>query len=100
VDSAAEPVREMYLKPYAWEQSDIRLQCSFCGHTMEIRKGEPLPGELETFTSRGRRYLDCPKCQNGFLKIYVRRKRGKWSFKAKTVYVQPIEWRTKSKQDR
>ncbi|MCW4026821.1 MAG: hypothetical protein NWE76_05010 [Candidatus Bathyarchaeota archaeon] len=69
------------------------LQCSFCAHRTEVRKAESIPQELETFSSRGWRYLSCPRCQNGFLKIYVKTKTGRWRFMSKTLYAEAIGWR-------
>jgi len=84
-----------YLKPYAWRKSDIKLQCSFCNYSTEIEKGKQVPETLKIFKSRGRLYLSCPKCINGYLKISVKTKRGRWRLKAKTLYTEAIMWRQK-----
>jgi len=83
----------VHLKPYAWQKSDIKLECSFCGYSMEIQKSELIPETLKIFQSRGRLYLSCPKCINGYLKILVKTKRGKWHPKAKTLYTEAIMWK-------
>jgi len=82
-----------YLKPYAWQKSDLMLQCSFCNYSMEIKKGEEVPETLKIFKSRGRLYLSCPKCINGYLRILIKTSRGKWLLKAKTLYTEAIKWR-------
>jgi len=84
-----------YLKPYAWQKSEIKLQCSFCTYSIEVKKGESIPETLETFKNRGRLYLSCPKCINGYLKILVKTKTGKWRLKAKTLYTEAILWQLK-----
>jgi len=81
-----------YLKPYAWQKSDIKLQCSFCNYSTEVGRGESFPETLKIFKNRGRFYLSCPKCVNGYLKILVKTKRGKWHLKAKTLYTEAIMW--------
>jgi hypothetical protein len=82
-----------YLKPYAWQKSNIKLQCSFCNYSTEIEKGQKVPETFTIFESRGRLYLSCPKCVNGYLKIFVKTKRGKWHSKAKTLYTEAIIWK-------
>ncbi len=88
----------MYIEPYAWRQSDIKLQCSFCSHTEQVAKGRQIPQELETFASKGWRYLGCPRCLNGFLKIYIQTKTGKWRFKSKTLYTEAINWKAQGER--
>jgi len=82
-----------YLKPYTWQKSDVKLQCTFCDYSTEIEKCKQVPETLEIFQSRGWLYLSCPKCINGYLKIFVKTKRGKWHLKAKTLYTEAIMWR-------
>ncbi|HIE19285.1 TPA: hypothetical protein EYP75_06125 [Candidatus Bathyarchaeota archaeon] len=84
-----------YLKPYVWLKSDIKLKCSFCNYSTEIEKGKLVPDTLEIFQSRGRLYISCPKCINGYLKIFVKTRRGKWRLKAKTLDTEAIMWRSK-----
>jgi len=82
-----------HLKPQAWLKSDIKLQCSFCGYSLEVRIGESIPETIKIFENRGWLYLSCPKCVNGYLKIFVKTKRGTWRLKAKTLYTEAIMWR-------
>jgi len=89
----------MYLEPYVWQRSDVKLQCSFCSYTIEIGKGEPIPKKLESFINRGLRYLSCPKCLNGFLKLYIKTKTGKWRFKARTLYTEAVKWKRKDERN-